>query len=1088
MARLLALLALLLPASMGLAQDAADLQAGFARPPGAAKAWCYWWWLNGAASKEGITRDMEAMRDKGIAGALLFDAGLAGPDAPRGPAFMSDPWRELYRHALAEADRCGIVLTVNLCSGWNAGGPWVGPEHAAKKLTASALTVEGPGRKSIALPRPPAVQNVYCDVAVLACPLPDGAARAACRLTASSSYKDYRPPLAQDLADDTRWISNGDKPGMGPTPEKSEHLQFEYAQPFAAAALFIQPYSDCGPKDVEVRASDDGKTWRTLHRATLANNKAATLAFKPTTARFFRAVFLTAHPYRGPQSWNVQVAEIDLLTAEEMKKGRPSRRWDHARVVDLTDRLDEAGKLNWDVPAGAWKVVRLGWTLHGTQTQCVGSGPAGPEIDIMSAEAMDAHWAATGAKLVADAGQLAGKTFQYVHIDSYELGQPTWTPKMREEFRRRRGYDPLPCLPAVVGNAMADREIESRFLADYRRTAADLTAERYYGRLRELAVAAGLRGTHPESGGPFFKHWIDGLQCVGINDIPMGEFWKRNSEPAGPISWTMDRNPSLKQAASTAHVYGKADCQAEAYTSFACDWTADPWNMKDIGDEALCHGLTRNVLCFWVHQPRLDARPGFQWAHVGTHFDPNLTWWPLSDGWLTYLARCQHLLRSGRFVADFAWFHGEQIPGFVPGRGRLSPALPPGYDYDSLNAEVLLTLASAKDGRLTLKSGMSYRYLVLPGQAGWSVSPAVLRKIGELVRDGLTVVGPRPGQAPGLGNYPQCDDEVRELADAMWGTRPAESGERKLGQGRVFWGKPLEELTKTDSLPPDLELREVSAGARLDWIHRHVGDADVYFVCNLSAAPASAEAVFRVAGRQPELWDAVTGHVRDLPRFACDAGRTTVPLQFAPRQSWFVVFRRPAAGASGEDKTENFPKSVAVGEITGAWEVSFDPKWGGPARVAFDKLTDWTKRPEDGIRHYSGLAVYRKRIDLPVVEKSERLLLDLGEVRHLARVRLNGRDCGVVWTAPWQADLTTAAKAGANELEIEVANLWPNRLIGDAALPSDKRLTVTNVRTYDTLSHGYYGCAICAARKKSGKGRDLFPSGLLGPVTLRKEE
>jgi len=571
----------------------------------------------------------------------------------------------------------------------------------------------------------------------------------------------------------------------------------------------------------------------------------------------------------------------------------------------------------------------------------------------------------------------------------------------------------------------------------------------------------------------------------------MGEFWKRNSEPAGPIPWTMDRNPSLKQAASAAHIYGKTDCQAEAYTSFACDWTADPWNMKDIGDEALCHGLTRNVLCFWVHQPRLDAKPGFQWAHVGTHFDPNITWWPLSDGWLTYLARCQHLLRSGRFVADFAWFHGEQIPGFVPGRGRVSPALPAGYDYDSLNAEVLLTLASVTDGRLTLKSGMSYRYLVLPGEAGWSVSVPVLRKIGELVRDGLTVIGPRPGQAQGLSNYPECDDEVRKLADGLWGQQPDPSGQRQVGKGRVIWGKPPAELAKADSLPPDLELRSVSHGTRLDWIHRRVGEVDVYFVCNLSAAPASAEAVFRVAGRQPELWDAVTGRIRDLRWFGYEARRTVVRLEFAPRQSWFVVFRRPAAtgGTLGETvNTCNFPKSVAIGELTGAWEVSFDPKWGGPARVTFESLTDWTRRPEDSIRHYSGVAIYRKRIDLPAVEKGQRLLLDLGQVHNLARVRLNGHDCGVVWTAPWQADLTAAAKMGANDLEIEVANLWPNRLIGDATLPAGKRFTVTNVRTYDTLSHSHYGCAVCAGRKKSGKPRDLLPSGLLGPTTLRKEK
>ncbi len=1050
-----------------------ELEREFIHPPESARAWCYWWWLNGAASKKGITRDFEEMKRQGISGALLFDAGNAGPDAPRGPHFMSPAWREMYKHAVREADRLGIALGVNLCSGWNCGGAWVTSEHAAKKIVGAATVVKGPGRVRVELPRPGAVQGYYRDIAVLACPLPGGESPQP-KVTASSSYRQYVPELAQDGKGDTRWISNGDKPGMGPTSAKPEYLQFDYDKAWPAAGLYIDPYPDCGPKEIELQYSADGKAYRVIKRTTLQPDKGIVIAFDEIRASHFRVVFLSSHPYQGRKNWNVQVAEVALLTREESKKPPQTRKrtWQRDRSVELTKFMDDEGRLTWDVPAGSWRVLRVGYTLHRNRTKCVGSGPGGLEIDPMNSAAMDAHFAETGAKLIADAGSLAGKTLQYFHIDSWELGQPTWTPAMRDEFRRRRGYDLLPFLPALRGQMVDDDETTQRFLADYRRTAADLVAENYYGRLRALTIKGGLRGTHPESGGPFFKHWIDGLQCEGVNDIPMGEFWRRQSEPDGGISgWPPQRNPSVKQAASAAHIYGKPICQAEAFTyMYAGDWTATPWNMKDIGDQAFCHGLTRYVLCFWVHQPNLEDIPGYQWVNVGTHFDTNITWWNMSHAWLTYIARCQHMLRQGRFVADFAYFQGEQIPGFIAPRDMQEPMRPSGFDYDALNAEVLLKRASAKAGRLVLPDGMSYRYLVLPHTAGWMVSPAVLRKIKELVEGGVTIVGPRPAHAPGLTDFPQCDEQIRKLSDALWGSGTPLSGKRKVGSGRVIWGKALDDIVKTDALAPDVEFRAPSPQAKFDWIHRRSGDSEIYFLSNQSNVRSSVVAAFRVSGRQPELWDAVTGQVRELHDWRQQENRAVVPLEFAPRQSWFLIFRKNAE--SGKLKAaENFPKLKRIEEVVGPWKVSFDPKWGGPGLVVFDKLRDWSKRSEPGIRYFSGTACYRTTFSLPAtIRKSPGgLYLDLGRVKNLAAVRLNGKDLGVVWTAPWRVKITDAVKPTGNILEIDVVNLWPNRLIGDASLPPEKRCTVTNVKTYK-------------------KNSSLLESGLLGPVGLMHDE
>ena len=950
---LLAGISLVVASAIPSAAAADELQKGFATPPDSARPWCYWWWLNGAASKEGITRDFEQMKSQGIGGALLFDAGEAGAEAPRGPQFLSSDWRVLFKHAVREADRLGIVLSVNLCSGWNAGGPWVTPEHAAKKLIGVATTVRGPGRIHVRLPQAQTVQGFYRDIAVLASPVS-------------------------------------------------------------------------------------------------------------------------------------QIAPPRKLTADS---NRPAERtvWDRHHTVDLTKSLDKDGEFNWDVPAGTWEVLRIGYTLHGNMTKCVGSGPAGLEIDTMSAAAMDAHFAATGAKLIADAGPLAGKALQYFHIDSWELGQPTWTPTMPAEFFKRRGYDPLPYLPALLERTIGDPQITRRFLTDYHRTAADLVAANYYGRLRELTLKGGLRGTHPESGGPFFNHWIDALQCEGINDIPMGEFWKRNAEPTGPIGWPPQTNPTVKQIACASHTYGKPVCQAEAYTSFACDWIDDPWTMKDIGDEAFCHGLTRNVLCFWVHQPRLDVKPGYQWAHVGTHFDCNVTWWKMSHAWLTYLARCQHMLRQGLFVADFAYFQGEEIPAFISPRGGQQPVCPAGFDYDVLSLQVLLDGAAARDGKLILPSGMSYRYLVLPPSAPVAISPPALRKIEQLAEAGVTVVGPKPEMAPGLAAYPQSDREVASLADALWGRDASKSGQHRIGAGRVVWGCSLDEIVRRDALPPDVEFRHAARQAKLDWIHRRNGETEIYFLGNLSAAQTSAEPVFRVAGKQPELWDAVTGQWSDLPEWREENGRTVVPMVFEPRQSFFVVFRK---AATSPRRGVNFPAIKELGGIEGPWAVSFDPKWGGLAQITFATLADWTQRPEEGIRYYSGTATYRRPFDLPqsAIHQGSAIYIDLGAVKNVAQVKVNGRDCGVVWTAPSRAEITAAVQPGANDLEIEVANLWPNRLIGNALLPKQKRLTTTNVRTYDTMTSGTWGCSICEARKKSGRAAALLPSGLLGPVRLLVRE
>jgi len=936
-----------------------DLASRFREPPESARCWTYWWWLDSYATKEGITRDLEEMKRQGIGGVLLFDAG-EGKGSPVGAVFMSDAWRDLFKHAIREAHRLGIEVGVNLCSGWNTGGTWVTPEHAAKKLVYAEATARGPNDVTLSLPQPGATDGYYHDIAILA-------------------FRTGRP-------------------------------------------------DPNGPVEGKEGRRPSIKNWELKS----ANRE-----------------------LRG-QSPGAQYDEYPAVAGEQDCNS--------AEVLDLSDRTDNAGQLLWKAPQGNWTILRLGYTLLGSKTKCTSPGAQGYEIDFFSAEAMDMHFAQTGEKLAADAGEYLGKTLKYFHVDSYESGEPTWTPGFREEFRARRGYDMLPYLPVLAGRIVDSRETSNRFLWDHRRTIGDLFAERYYGRLRELSQRHGL-GTHPESGGPFWPH-IDALQCEGINDIPMGEFWKRMQEPEGQVWWVQDYNicDTVKQAASAAHIYGKRLCQAEAFTSMGPNWEEDPFMLKDIGDRAFCAGLTRNVLCFYVHQPRLDIKPGYQWEAAGTHFDRNITWWNMIHAWLTYLSRCQFLLQQGLFVADVCYFYGEDVPNFVPAKTHMQPPLPVGYDCDTINAEALLGRMSVKNNRLVLPDGMSYRLLVLPDRP--TMSPHALRKIRELVLAGATVVGPKPQRAPGLTGYPQCDTEVRQLADELWGDPNARLiEERSVGKGRIIRGKTLQQILQGDGIAPDFAYESELKDTSLDYIHRTIGKMEIYFISNQKNRTERATCLFRAGDERPQIWDAVTGQRWQATDFRQAEGRTILPLEFAPRQSWFIVFGGPRLSAK---RRPNSVKLTPVCELTGPWTVRFDPAWGGPESVTFEKLQDWTSRPEEGIKYYSGTATYHGTFDLPQ-SVGKRLYLDLGTVKNLAEVRLNGENLGVVWTAPWRVEVSGLVQPKGNRLEIDVVNLWPNRLIGDANLPPEKQLTVTNVRKFKRDS-------------------PLLESGLLGPVTLLTSE
>jgi len=1080
------------------------LERAFLDPPDASKPWAYWWWLNGDVSREGITRDLREMKRQGIQGVLLFHAGapllegvvLSGADegVRTGPRFLSPEWIELFQFAVKEAAGLGMEMSVNLCDGWNAGGPWIEPQHAAKKLVFSEVQADGPGKKTVRLPMPRVLGDYYRDVAVVAFreklrrPVRPAAVEASSVVVGYSGELNWVPLDIVDGDPNTFWRAD---PKLAPTPQKPQWIEWRYHEPLAACAIHLVPSLSGGPRDCELQASDDGSLFRPVATFQMEKGEAKRVDFPPTTAQVFRLLINSAH---AP---DVQLAEGWLLRDGDELWSRPGIKWwwfksgnrsffDYPKqgpaalleeypddgafdvrkneITDLTSRMGTDGNLNWEIPEGRWTFLRFGYTLQGQKTRATTAGDPGYESDPLDAKGSERHFRYAAEPILRAAGAEAGRTVKYFHVDSYELGadvqgqQPNWSERFPEEFKTLRGYDLSPYLPALAGRIVDSREQTDRFLWDIRRTVGDLLAERYYGRFTELAHAHGV-GFHAEAAYGYPYPHADILRCMGMVDVPMGEFWH-----ATDIVSKLDYFCNIiRSVASATHTYGKGIAQAEAFTSWL-NWQEYPAALKAEGDRAFCDGLNRNMLCFSVHQPRPQKKPGIEWTGVGTNFDCNITWWEQGRAWLRYLARCQHLLQQGRFHADVCYFYGEGSTRFVPGREYIQPALPAGYNYDCVNSEGLLSRMSVREGRLTLPDGVSYTLMILPEER--KMSPEMLRRIEELIEAGATVSGPRPLRVPGLTGYPDCDSELKALTGALWGAEDTETGERHIGKGRLVWGNTLEKVLGSLSLSPDFDVSGGDAETKIEFTHRDLDGVDVYFLSNQNNRVEMLECAFRVGGRHPELWDPVTGTVRNLPEFRVEGGRTFVPLRFEPQQSWFVVFRSPIARpphATGK----NFPDIRTVTEIAGPWKVSFNPNWGGPESVTFDRLEDWTERPEEGIKYYSGTATYRKKFDKPRGTTGKRLYLNLGKVNYIAEVRLNGKNLGVVWCAPWRVEVTEGMRARDNELEIDVANLWPNRLIGDAGLPPEKRLTKTNVRTYKA-------------------GSPLLPSGLLGPLKLEE--
>ncbi len=1121
------------------------LDEGFRNPPKEARARTWWHWVNGNVTRRGITADLEAMAANGVQEAQLFniDGGLLN-----GPAtYMSEEWLQLVHHAAQEANRLGLELCLHNCAGWSAtGGPWVTPEYSMQMLVWTETLCTGGKEKepAIRLPQPKTNMNFYRDIAVLAFPKPKS---------------DERIP--------------------------------------------------------ELDTKNIGGTIRNR--------------LDPSDAS---------------------------VSAEAIVK--------RSEIIDLTDRMQPDGSLNWNAPEGEWVILRMGHTSTGTHNHPAAQGGRGLEVDKMNRKAVDLHWQEGIMPVLDRLGSLVGTTLNNLLVDSYEVGCANYTPGFDRLFTCLRGYNYRDFLPVMAGYYVESGEVSERFLWDVRRMVSELMTRNYYDRFRELCHKHGMKFSTEPYWGPFNS------MDVGLTaDVVMCEFW------SGKLFF--DDSPRL--AASAAHLRGTRFVGAEAFTG-NLNWLEHPATIKTLGDKAWVSGVNRLIFHSFAHQP-WDVAPGVPMGGNGLEFNRHNTWWKPGKAFLDYIGRSQFLLQRGLSVADVLVFVGESSPndGFtMPEINRM------GFNYDLVGPQMMQQL-TARDGMIHSPGGTTHRVLVLH-RTEW-MTPELLSKIEEFARNGVTIIGRRPTKSPSLSGYPQCDAQVSQMAEQLWGSGLV----KDCG---------VEEILHSDAFVPDFRT-ERDLGNDIGFVHRRDGDTDIYLVDNARLSPLKEHCRFRVSGKRPELWNAETGEIRDLPEWmAHEDGTISIPLQFESDEALFVIFRHAAdAGApiahshtqmeqtqvqalpnlniiraeygtflpaglvdvtrelngrirdgkldvnanfhdaapgyikelriayevdgkyhegflaenewlplkaqtpdglkilsavygkfdkglqgippryAAEDVTEKVKAMVAAGRLTipvtdslasapfdaaatalritysvneenltqiayrgetlflgkarpeprllakdskyiwktptpgtlhyttssgktrhtrvkqvpapldlsGEWEVTFKDD----TRAVFDSLISWPHSADERIRYFSGTASYKKTFTVPKkwLNEDYSLELDLGDVRIMAEVILNGQPLGVLWKAPFRVDVSQAIRSDENELEIRVTNLWPNALIGDERYPLEPEWRDGNLQTWpgwlENPAQRNSARTTFTPRRVWGKDSPLLPSGLLGPVQLR---
>ena len=1070
------------------------LQAGWQHPPQEARPRVWWHWMNGNITKDGIRKDLEWMARTGLGGVHNFDAAMGTPTiVDKRLIYMDEGWQDAFAYAVRTADSLGLEFTIASAPGWSStGGPWVEPRDAMKRLVWRSIEVDG-GTVNAVFPAPfrtaGAFQNgaaagrgegarteFYEDIAVIAVKLPETQADAA-GLGAKVSSSGGRFTLEQ--------LTDGDIANASLLPADARNgfawIQYEYPQEVTIRTVTLTGAGSGGtfgpgPATTSLESSRDGVHFTKVCDLRGGSVAQSTLAVPPTTARFFRVRFQNPRPQggglfgmggpapRAPQG--TMVSELVLypytrvarfedkagfssashLTAQPTPASQetfPSP----ADVIDVTEHFRD-GRLVWNAPAGRWRIYRFGYSLTGKQNHPAPAEATGLEVDKLDPVAWEKYFHTyLDMYKKASGDRMGAHGVQYVLTDSYEAECETWTPAMFSAFREKRGYDLTAWMPVLAGEVIGSPEQSDAFLFDWRATLGELIADNYT-RISEIAKNDyGMLGRYTESHEGGRAYVGDGMDLKKTAEVPMSAMWV--TAPWLPLTpdGEIDRsnyNADDKESASVAHIYGQNIAAAESMTApgqGGLAYSYHPGNLKFIADIELSNGINRFVIHESAHQPDDVHVPGLSLGGIGQWFNRHDTWAGMAGVWAEYMARSCFMLQAGRNVADILYYYGEDSNVTVEfGSG---PQTVPGYQWDYCSPDVLLNQISAQGGRLIAKSGVSYRVLFMDRNVDYMSVP-VLRRIAAFAKAGVWIGGPRPKHPASLTDDPQ---EFAQLVSGIW------DGGRK----NVVETDDLARLLEAAGLTPDVL---VPGGMR--FLHRSLPSAEVYWINKPSRETVTTSLSFRVSGLEPQLWHPDSG-LQEAVSYRTENGRTVVDLPLVPDDAVFVVF----AGRGSARKQLPAPGEQVLLTVGTPWTVRFQEKRGAPAETAFDHLQSYTESADPGIRYFSGVATYENHFEIARPEQG-RVWIDLGCVRDLAEVYVNGTCCGTAWKEPFRVDISDAIQPGANTIEVRVANTWPNRLIGDEQ-PGAKRVAWTDSPAYRA-------------------GDALRPAGLLGPVRIVNEQ
>lgn len=1082
-----------------------DLKKGFITPSEEARPRTWWHWMNGNITKDGIRKDLLWMKRSGIGGFQNFDASLMTPQiVDKRLTYMTPDWKEAFLYTTKLADSLKLEMAIAGSPGWSeSGGPWVKPEDGMKKLVWTEVRVKG-GTSNIKLTKQEGItgpfQNIlkqpglgglvdpsklpvfYKDVATIAFKLP-GADKSLTALNAVVTASGGKFTLEQ--------LTDGDVNKSILLPRDSvagfAWIQFSFPQQQTIKAITMVGGGNPGifgmgadAKDSRtLEASDDGVHFKFVCLIPPGAVLQQTINVPVTTAKYFRVTVKNPPPQLNafmamsgvnsppvtPKGTEIEeivlhpVVRVHMFEEKDafapdatlFAKATPSTNDVvlTTDIIDLTSNLSADGTLNWTAPAGEWKVIRFGYSLMGITNHPASPEATGLEVDKLDADAvkryftnyLDQYKDATG-------GLMGKKGLQYMVTDSWEAGAQNWTANLPQEFQKRRGYSMLQWMPVLAGHVVKNAGTSEQFLFDFRKTLSDMIAEYHYDALTKIFAERGMK-RYSESHENGRALIADGMEVKRNSAIPMSAIWTPNAIiNQNDLTY---HTADIRESASVAHIYGQNIVAAESLTALAFPnsaWSYSPEILKPTADLALAHGLNRFVIHTSVHQPVDDKIPGLGLGPFGQWFNRHDTWAEQAKAWTDYLSRSSYLLQQGKFVADIVYYYGEDnnITGLF---GKGLPAIPEGYNFDFINSDALINLLTVKDGKLVTPSGMSYSMLVLDDNARKMPLP-VLRKINALVKAGAVVAGVKPEGTPSLSDNVA---EFNTLVNELW----------NASNPKVSTGKSIGDLLMGLKIGLDFSYSKSKADTKLLFVHRKTSDSEIYWVNSRTNNVEDVELTFRVAGMIPELWFAESGKTEPLS-YSISGGVTKVKLHLEPHDALFLVFKGKATVSSVEIPPV---KEKALAAINGPWDLSFQKDRGAPTSAIFPELISWPAHVDPGVKYFSGTGTYTKIITASSAwfTKGQELWLNLGDVKNLAEIIVNGKSLGTLWKAPFRLDITKALKAGENRIEIKVTNLWVNRLIGDAQPGVSNKITYTTMPFYRADS-------------------PLLPSGLLGPVSI----